>query len=542
PFGSTALHDPDQRRSPEDATGKAAHSGAARREARRQTSAGGGASVRRSGESDWKSILSGFSSDRVDESVWASGPGGTLAGSAPTRLALGFEICELRRTGFGNFAAHPITRATFTGRTDLVVTLRPLMEGARRNWIKGNVSWSNIVNNSNTGAYARGQAAWFAQLYGLSAISSNLLVTNDDTVVLDWFASPLLWHLFDQAKSLGIELVGASRGLSVHQGREGITACDVVAVSDGLEARSLITIDNETFTQGFCGPVDDHGFYGISTDGGYSLTLAPAETRTDDDVVGMLRRWEPITISHDQIHDFFAEFYPKLAYATTVASSDDSVTLPVLVPPDLALTVAYGDRGAHLAWEWHYHHPVQTFPIHRGHLPDRDRSIEHEDGVLAQLSSAVAATSMPLTLPSEVRRAATVDLDGLQTAVLVDKLLPVLTDIDHLEVHEIGDRPAYREVTDAPLVSMSTDEAEDSDWFDIRFHIMIAGQQVRFADLFVALAQGAAMMVLPDGTYFSLDAPFFDKFRRMLADSDVIADWQPDSPRLSRYHMDLWAE
>ncbi|MDN5658616.1 DEAD/DEAH box helicase, partial [Brevibacterium sandarakinum] len=200
------------------------------------------------------------------------------------------------------------------------------------------------------------------------------------------------------------------------------------------------------------------------------------------------------------------------------------------------------DRGAHLAWEWHYHHPVQTFPIHRGPLPDRDRSIEHEDGVLAQLSSAVAATSMPLTLPSEVRRAATVDLDGLQTAVLVDKLLPVLTDIDHLEVHEIGDRPAYREVTDAPLVSMSTDEAEDSDWFDIRFHIMIAGQQVRFADLFVALAQGAAMMVLPDGTYFSLDAPFFDKFRRMLADSDVIADWQPDSPRLSRYHMDLWAE
>ncbi|MGO2017147.1 MAG: DEAD/DEAH box helicase, partial [Brevibacterium aurantiacum] len=87
-----------------------------------------------------------------------------------------------------------------------------------------------------------------------------------------------------------------------------------------------------------------------------------------------------------------------------------------------------------------------------------------------------------------------------------------------------------------------TDEAEDSDWFDIRFHIMIAGQKVRFADLFVALAQGAEMIVLPDGAYFSLDGPFFDKFRRMLAESDVIADWQPDSPRLSRYHMDLWAE
>ncbi|GAA1561287.1 DEAD/DEAH box helicase [Brevibacterium picturae] len=543
PFGSTALHDPDQRRSPEDATWKAAHSGAARKEARHQTPAGGSApSSRGPRESDWKSILSGFSSDQVDESVWASGPGGTLAGSAPTRLALGFEISELRRTGFGNFETHPIRRSKLTGRTDLVVTLRPLMEGARSNWIKGNVSWSNIANNSNTRAYAQGQAAWFAQLYGLSAISSNHLITNDDSVVLDWFTSPLLWHLFDQARSLGIELVGASRGLSIHRGEEGSTECDVVAVSDGLEARSLITIDGESFDQGFCGPIDDHGFYGISTSGGTSLVLAPAEPRTNHDVVQMLRRWEPVTISHDQVHDFFTDFYPKLAYATSVASSDDSVALPVLVPPDLALTVTYGDRGAHLAWEWHYHHPMQTFPVHRGHLPDRDRSIEHEDGVLAKLSSAVAATSMPLTLPSEIRRAGTVDLDGLQTAVFADKLLPVLTDIDHLEVHEIGDRPAYREVTEAPLVSMSTDEAEDSDWFDIRFHIMIAGQQVRFADLFVALAQGAAMMVLPDGSYFSLDTPFFDKFRRMLAESDVIADWQPDSPRLSRYHMDLWAE
>ncbi|SMY02149.1 DEAD/DEAH box helicase [Brevibacterium antiquum] len=539
PFGSTALHDPDQRRSPDDADWQTARSGTA---PRGWAPDGSNASSHESREPDWKSILSGFSSDRVDDSVWASGPGGTLAGSAPTRLALGFEICQLRRTGFGNFETHPIRRPKFTGRSDLVVTLRPLMEGARGNWIKGDVSWSNIANTSNTRAYAHGQAAWFAQLYGLSAIGSKHLITNDDSVVLDWFTSPLLWHLFDQAKSLGIELVGTSSGLSIHFREEGSTECDVVAISGGLETRSRITIDDESFDQGFCGPIDDHGFYGISTTGGFSLVLAPAETRTDRDVVQMLRRWEPVTITDGQTRDFFTDFYPKLAYATTVVSSDDSVTLPVLAPPDLALTITYGGQGAHLTWEWHYHHPVQTFPVRRGALVDRNRSLEHEDGVLVKLSSTVAATPLPLTLPSEVRRADTVDLDGLQTAVFVDKLLPNLSDIDQLEVLEVGHRPDYREVTDAPLVSMSTEEAEDSDWFDIRFHVTIDGQQVRFADLFVALAQGAAMMVLPDGTYFSLDGPFFDKFRRMLADSDVIADWQPESPRLSRYHMDLWAE
>ncbi|PCC54634.1 hypothetical protein CIK59_03760 [Brevibacterium aurantiacum] len=533
PFGSTALHDPDQRSSPDPPSWQTAHS---------RTASRSGTSSPRRAESDWKSILSGFSSDRVDASVWASGPGGTLAGTAPTRLALGFEISELRRTRFGNFEVHPITRTKLTGYTDLVVTLRPLMEGARRNWIKGNVSWSNIANNSTTRAYARGQAAWFAQLYGLSAINSNRLVTNEDTVVLDWFASPLLWHLFDQARTLGIELVGTRRELTVRLADEATTECDVVATPQGLEVRSLITVDEEPFDQGLSGPIDDHGFYGISTAAGLALVLAPAEKTTDHAVVEMLRRSEPVTISKDQMDDFFTGFYPKLAYATTVISSDDSVTLPVLVPPDLALTVTYGDHGAHLTWEWHYHHPTHTFPIRRGLAPDRDRSIEHEDTVLANLSSTVAAIPVPLTLPSALGHAGTVNLDGLQTAVFVDKLLPTLSDIDHLEVNEVGDRPDYREVTEAPLVSMSTDEAEDSDWFDIRFHIMIAGQKVRFADLFVALAQGAKMIVLPDGAYFSLDGPFFDKFRRMLAESDVIADWQPDSPRLSRYHMDLWAE
>lgn len=527
PFGSTALHDPEHRRSPEAPAWKAA---------------GSRTSSRKPAEPDWKSILSGFSSERVDESVWSSGTGGTLAGNAPKRLALGFEISELRQTRFGYFETHPITRAKFTGTTDLVISLRPLMEGARRNWIKGNVSWSNIANHSTTRAFARGQAAWFAQLYGLSALDSHHLITNDDTVILDWFTSPLLWHLFDQTKSLGIELVGTSRGLSVQLGQAGTTECDVVATSKGLEVRSQVTIDDDSSAQGFCGPVDDHGFYAISTDAGLSLILAPAEKPTDHSVVDMLRRWEPVSISEDQMTDFFTEFYPTLAYATTVVSSDDSVTLPVLVPPDLALTISYGDHGSHLTWQWHYHHPEQTFQVRRGPVPDRNRSLEHEDGVLAALSSTVGATAMPLTLPNEIRRADTVDLDGLNTAVFVDKLLPTLTAIDHLEVHEVGERPDYREVTDAPLVAMSTEEAEDSDWFDIRFNITIAGQQVRFTDLFVALAQGAELIVLPNGAYFSLDAPFFDKFRRMLADSDVIADWQPDSPRLSRYHMDLWAE
>lgn len=57
-------------------------------------------------------------------------------------------------------------------------------------------------------------------------------------MVLDWFASPLLWHLFDQARTLGIELVGTRRELTVRLADEATTECDVVATPQGLEVRS----------------------------------------------------------------------------------------------------------------------------------------------------------------------------------------------------------------------------------------------------------------------------------------------------------------
>ena len=529
PFGSTALHEPGQRGAPADGRSRAGGSDAS-------------VDPRRSAQPAWKRILSGFSTNTVDESVWASGPSGTRAGTAPTRLALGIEICELQRTSHGNFVTRSLPRSQLSTRVEKVITLKPLMSGARGNWIKGNVSFANLSHSAGSRAYAPGQAAWFAQLYGLAAAAPTHRRVDEDTTVLDWFASPLLWNLIDQSHALGIELVGVNRGLSIHRGTDGTAFCDVVTVANGLEARGRVTIDEVTFDQGFAGPIDNHGFYGISTAGGLSLTLAPTAEVTDRLLLPLLRSQDPMTIAADQVDDFFAEYYPRLAYATTVISADDSVAFPVLVPPDLILKVVYSDSGAHLRWQWRYYNPERSMPVQRGLFDDRDRRIADEDLVLSALRSAVTSTALPLTLPNEIAGAAATQLSPMQTAVFVDKLLPELTRIDHLNVDEDGERPDYRELTAAPLVTMSTDEAEDTDWFDIRFHITIDGQLVRFADLFMAMAQGAEMMILPNGSYFSLQGPFFDKFRAMLADSDVIADWEPEAPKLSRYHVDLWAE
>ena len=538
PYGSTALHDPTRRRSPRTEDQPRTRWDRLRRSGTDRS----GSTTRNTIQPRWQTILAGFSSDREDASVWSSGPTGTRAASPPTRLALGLEITALRRTRYGNCVAEPLERSQFSGHSEIVVTMRPLMEGARGNWIRGNVSWGSVANNVGTRMFARGQADWFAQVSGLSLSSPQRQSLDEDSVVLDWFSSPLLWTLLEQGAALGIELVGINRGLTIHRGVEGTTDCDVISVPGGIEARNRISIDDETYDWGFSGPIEDHGFYGVSTTGGYSLTLAPAATTTDPLIADLLRRWEPVTISADQADTFFTDFYPRLAFATTVISSDDSVTFPVLVPPELHLSVVYEDGGSQLTWTWKYHHSERTLPVRGSFDDDHDRSVEHEDAVLDELRSAVRSTSLPLTLPNQIAEAGSADLDELQTAVFVDRLLPALGDVEHLLIDETGERPDYRELTEAPLVRMTTVETVDNDWFDIRFHITINGQLVRFADLFLALAQGAEVMMLPDGSYFSLDAPAFDKIRQMLAESDVIAEWEPESPRLSRYHMDLWAE
>lgn len=53
----------------------------------------------------------------------------------------------------------------------------------------------------------------------------------------------------------------------------------------GARGSLLITVDEEPFDQGLSGPIDDHGFYGISTAAGLALVLAPAEKTTDHAVV-----------------------------------------------------------------------------------------------------------------------------------------------------------------------------------------------------------------------------------------------------------------
>ena len=96
-------------------------------------------------------------------------------------------------------------------------------------------------------------------------------------------------------------------------------------------------------------------------------------------------------------------------------------------------------------------------------------------------------------------------LVGMSAVRFVTDLLPALEATDGIEVERIGALPDYKEAAAAPVVSLGGSESADNDWFDLTITVTVGGEEVPFAELFVALAGGQSHLILPSGTFFSLD-------------------------------------
>lgn len=72
----------------------------------------------------------------------------------------------------------------------------------------------------------------------------------------------------------------------------------------------------------------------------------------------------------------------------------------------------------------------------------------------------------------------------------------------------------YRLATDAPEVQLAvSDPEEGADWFNLDVRVSIEGEPVEYRELFTALATGQTHLILPSGTWFSLERPELEQLR-----------------------------
>ncbi len=489
--------------------------------------------------------------------------GGRVAPPAPTApLALQFELRERVSRGPNRWQGPRDAAAASEASVDRLA-VRPVTRGTRGGWIKGSLTWQNVGFQGAANGFDPAQARWFAEFSALKgARHAGFADYGSAWISLDEFESPTLWALLEQASSLGVALVGtnarstvsvashASIGLDAT--REGEGKGDGDGEGDGvapaanvddadLLLATTVRIDGTSVPADRARLIGTHGVYAFDFARG-SIELAPLPGRVTEAQRAAITRREPVRIPAEEVASFVADHYSALARSLRVESHDASFELPPLEPASLVLTATHEPNHVmRLDWAWQRDGgdrlPVDA-PDAEFHDPEGERAVAAR--AVAILAEDDAGAPL-LTRDADRRLRSGVALRGLEAAEFGARLLPRLAELERLRVETVGEAPAYRELVEAPKLTVSAVESERTDWFDLGVIVTVEGKKVPFGPLFSALSHGRKKLLLIDGSYLSLAHPVFEPLRELIDEAGTLHEWEA-GVAIHRTQASLWSE
>jgi hypothetical protein len=400
--------------------------------------------------------------------------------------------------------------------------VRPVSLSRTGNWVRGDLTWTSLPYQMNRLQIAADVHAWFGQFAALHrSVHAAYVPGESDWLMLDDFSSPLLWPLLAEADRLGIALVTGKRATDVTVASGARVAVDARRGDDGgLVLTTGVTVDGTLRTGDETGTVADHGVYLVAPDPVLSIVLAPTSAPLGDEQRRLLTTARELVVPAGDSDEFLRDFYPALQQTVAVTSSDESVAFPEVLPPQLVLTATFGG-GDSLALGWHWEVAGRVVPL----------------GTAPPAPSVVVPDVESWGVPA---RGTT--LRGVAAAEFTHARLPDLERRRDVRVDVVGERPDYRELTEAPHLTVTTIETDKRDWFDLGVLVTIEGRTVPFVPLLTALAKRQRKMLLVDKSYLSLTHPAFDELKRLIDEATSLDEWEVETPRISRYQAGLWAE
>lgn len=467
----------------------------------------------------WRAALSGILGA-------AGGPGnpGEPETTGSTPLALQGELRRLIRRSqhrWNGPASASVKAIPDDGLDhDHRLGLRPVARTAR-GWARGPITWTNLVHLRNRLNLDPAQHRWVCEFGAIyRALGPTVPGRDPDWVFLDDFTSPALWTLLDQAQELGIELVGVGRRTLRRAGTATVTM-DLTRDETGVGLTPRLTVDDREVPARLARSIGGQGVYHADPDGDVCLAPTPAPLTAEQLALLGAHATPAVHIPESGMPEFLRDYVPVLRNTVTIDSSDNSVRLPVPIPPDLILTATH--RPNHiltLGWHWAHRHtapPALTDLLPAGLLP----SDWFETG---------ADTPKSVTL------------QGIEAAECTAELLPKLRDLPGIRLRTIGEPPHYRELTGDPHIAITTVPAEKPDWFSLGITVTVDGITVPFTPLFTALATGRRKLLLVDGSYLSLAHPSLRRLAELVEESAHISEWEP-APTLSAHQVvTMWPD
>ncbi|WP_166870978.1 DEAD/DEAH box helicase [Salinibacterium sp. ZJ450] len=485
-----------------------------------------------------------------DQPAWKSaldaltGAPGATAADQTTAMGLQFELREQTPRSRDRWRGATARPATAASRGELRLGIRPAMQSAAGNWVKGNLTWGSFGYQVNRLNLNPEHHRVFSELLALQRAQRGTYLGQDaEWLYLDDFPSPLLWNVLDEARRLDIPFLSSKKGGTVTLGEHAAVSLDAVrdAPDSDLHLTALLTIDGHRHPPETAGAIADHGVYCYSFQPTLAITLAPTTDTLTDEHRRLLGHPGAVVIPSADVPEFLSDYFPTLRRRVSIASSDASVQLPELLPPTLVLTAQFAPKHT-LKLQWHWQYETGRIPLDgapggglstgRGTAaaddPDRDPDTERE---------LLAAAEQVLQRPLEPATT----LKGIDAAEFADRSLPTLEALDGIRVDILGEKPDYRELTEPPKLTVSTVETDQRDWFDLGVIVTIKDKKIPFGPLFAALSRGKPKLLLTDGSYLSLKQPVFDQLRELLAEAETLDEWDT-GVRISRYQASLWSD
>ncbi|MGC8510260.1 MAG: SNF2-related protein, partial [Acidimicrobiales bacterium] len=426
------------------------------------------------------------------------------------------------------------------------VRLRPVTLGRSGAWITTGISWSSLdyyrVARDATAAATGVGLALLRELWVLSRLSSGRAGYGyHEDVWLHEIHSRRLWNLLEDARGAGMALLSSTRppvAVDV-TGDPAAVVVDLCRRGGDLMLTPGVVVDDAASgvaVRLLGRPAHGVVWSGVGAQGEATLHLRAFVAPLDETTSAILAAG-PLRVPARDEARFFDELYPVFPRGIEVVSRDGSVVVPEPAPVTLVGHFSYHEGRLAVTWS-----RSRAGSAWRGGLDDGP-----PDAELDALRERVAraAPSWPGLVvdgPGGARLAEHASLGGVEAVRAVAEVVPAWAATPGVVVEWERDAPTFREARDAPVVRLAGSRSDDGDWFDLAVQVTVEGETVPFQELFVALAEGRSHLVLPSGTYFSLDRDDLRQLGRCIVEARSLHDAPAGDARLSRWEAGLWED
>jgi superfamily II DNA or RNA helicase len=459
-----------------------------------------------------------------------------------------------RSTGFRGWSGAPPTAAARG-----TLRIRPLKRGARENWVRTGISWSDVPY-LDRGGHPPDQVAVLNDLLSAHRAATRQMYFGADAHLSLGTFGPDEAGLLRRAVDAGVPLVpgaGLARvdvsapvtlqldvnaapdrdavlRLGVRQGEEWYGAADLDVLGEGGHAVALWLAEEDA----------------------WGVTLAALTSPAGPEVRRLLARGDTVVVPAADRDDLIAEYVPRLHRHVPVVSSDGSVDVPPPAEPRLVLRVTWvAVDEVRAEWSWRYRvggdDRVYALSETRGL-----RGVRRPDAERALLEGLRLDDEQVYHLCRGHRRELGPDdsrtFRGAHAILFAEQLLPGLR--GQVEVEEVGQQPDYQAVEGAPVIRFATRAGAEppadgpagadarTDWLDLEIEVTVDGTPLGLAQVIEALTRGMDRVILRSGKHIRIDRPEFARLARLVEAAAELQDQPDEGVRVGHHDLGLWDE